>query len=199
MRCSSKIYLTQVKGYPANPKSIGEMIRKRRLDLNLSQVGAAGIIGGNEMTVVNWEKGHSSPRIHHMAKVTEFLGFNPFDNGATLSQRLVNHRQALGMTQKEFSCQIEVNQSTLAHWERGEREPESLFLARLEEIFYTSTSEPRRSGGCSGMSPRNETGCGSEWPTIFPKQFLIAKSEEEGYSTEMVANTISLSVGTGCN
>ena len=33
------------------------MIRKRRLDLGLRQIDAAKMIGCEEMSVVNWEKG----------------------------------------------------------------------------------------------------------------------------------------------
>ena len=59
------------------------MIRRRRLDLTLRQKDVAEIIGCNEMTVVNWEKGHSQPRINLMARVTKFLGFNPIPKGDT--------------------------------------------------------------------------------------------------------------------
>jgi DNA-binding XRE family transcriptional regulator len=76
-RCSQGPYFCQVKRYPATPKSIGEMIRKRRLDLGLRQIDVARIIGCDEMSVVNWEKGHTSPRSTLMAGVTRFLGFEP--------------------------------------------------------------------------------------------------------------------------
>src|SRR5579864_5880421 len=92
VRCSHGPYFTEKKGYPANPKTIGEMIRKRRLDLGLRQVDVAKIVGCDEMTIVNWEKGHFTPRVNHMAGVTKFLGFNPFGEGDNLSQRIVNHR-----------------------------------------------------------------------------------------------------------
>jgi DNA-binding transcriptional regulator YiaG len=39
----------------------------------------------------------------------------------------VNHRKAMGMTQKEFARQIGVDPSTLARWERGEREPSGMY------------------------------------------------------------------------
>jgi transcriptional regulator with XRE-family HTH domain len=53
------------------------MIRKRRLDLGLPQVDVAKTVGCDELTVVNWEKGHSSARVNHLARVADFLGFNP--------------------------------------------------------------------------------------------------------------------------
>ena len=53
------------------------------------------------MSIPNWEKEHRTPRVNHMAGVVEFLGFNPFSNGVTMAHPLVNHRKALGMTEKE--------------------------------------------------------------------------------------------------
>jgi len=123
VRCPHGPYFKTMTGYPEVPKTIGDQIRKRRLDLGIRQIDAAKIIGCNEMSVVNWEKGHSNPRINHMAGVIQFLGFNPIRNGNTVAHRLIDHRKALGMTQREFAGRIGVNQSTLARWERGEREP----------------------------------------------------------------------------
>jgi transcriptional regulator with XRE-family HTH domain len=108
------------------------MIRKRRLDLGLRQIDVATIVGCDEMSVVNWEKGHTSTRINHMAALVKFLGFNPLQIGDTLAQRLVNHRKALGIPQKEFARQIGVDPSTLARWERGEREPGGRFRKMVE-------------------------------------------------------------------
>ena len=112
---------------------MGEQIRKRRLDLNLKQIEVAKIIGCDEMTLVNWEKSYASPRINLMGKVVEFLGFNPFQKCDTLAQQIVSHRTALGTTQKEFAQQLGIDPSTLARWERGEREPQGRFRDSLVE------------------------------------------------------------------
>jgi transcriptional regulator with XRE-family HTH domain len=66
--------LRKVKGYPAKPGTIGEAIRKRRLDLGLRQIDAAESIGCNEMTIVNWEKGHTRPRSNRISDIGRFLG-----------------------------------------------------------------------------------------------------------------------------
>ena len=73
VRCPIGPYLAKVKGYPAKPRTIGEAIRKRRLDLGLRQADVAEIIGCNQMTIVNWEKGHTDPRTNKMANVKNFL------------------------------------------------------------------------------------------------------------------------------
>ncbi len=126
-RCPHGPYFTETKGYPANPQTIGEAIRKRRLDLNLRQSDVAERIGCDQMSVVNWEKGHSTPRVIHMAKVVEFLGYNPLPTGATIAEQLVAHRKARGLTQKIFARELGIDPSTLAKWERGEREPKGRF------------------------------------------------------------------------
>jgi transcriptional regulator with XRE-family HTH domain len=116
------------------------MIRKRRLDLGLRQIDVAKMIDCDEMSIVNWEKGHTTPRVNHMAGVVRFLGCNPVQNGDTLALRLVNHRKALGITQKDFARQIGIDPSTLARWERGEREPTGEFLERVNCTVTTPES-----------------------------------------------------------
>src|SRR5688572_18686682 len=83
-RCGSGPYLERIKGYPAVPTSVGEHIR-RRLDLRLSQIDVTRLIGCDEMSVVNWEKGHSLPALRHMPGIIEFLGFDPLAEGNDLA------------------------------------------------------------------------------------------------------------------
>ena len=74
VRCPQGPHYIKFKRYPLHQKSIGEAIRKRRLDLNLRQVDAAKSIGCNEMTIVNWEKGHTCPRRRKHSAIRTFLG-----------------------------------------------------------------------------------------------------------------------------
>ena len=45
------------KGYPENPKTLGEHIRKYRMDSGLQIKQLAEEIGVDEMTIINWEQG----------------------------------------------------------------------------------------------------------------------------------------------
>lgn len=56
------------KGYILAPETVGEHIRKRRLDLGLLQIEVAQIIGVTESTVGNWEHG-IEPDLRHMPKI----------------------------------------------------------------------------------------------------------------------------------
>jgi DNA-binding transcriptional regulator YiaG len=64
------------KAYPKEITTLGDAIRKRRLDLGLKQKDVAKIIGCDQMSVLNWEKGHTHPSANHMPQVMIFLAHN---------------------------------------------------------------------------------------------------------------------------
>lgn len=57
-------------------KTLGDHIRKRRLELGF-QKDAAKQIGVDEATIFNWESNETTPTIRHIPRVIEFLGYNP--------------------------------------------------------------------------------------------------------------------------
>lgn len=61
-----------------NPKTIGDLIRNRRIELNLFQKEVAEIIGVSEDCITYWENERSIPQKRHLSKITSFLGYNPF-------------------------------------------------------------------------------------------------------------------------
>ncbi len=54
------------KAYPREIKTVGDAIRRKRLDLGLRQEDVAKIIGCDKTSVLNWEKGiHLPPEIKY--------------------------------------------------------------------------------------------------------------------------------------
>ena len=64
-------------GYPANPATLGEHLRKRRIDLKLFQKDIARIIGVDEASIWNWENNRTKPVLKLVPEIIEFLGYNP--------------------------------------------------------------------------------------------------------------------------
>jgi ribosome-binding protein aMBF1 (putative translation factor) len=58
--------------YPS--QTLGQCIRKARLEQGLSQVVLAKKVGVNEMTIVNWEKEKTKPHGQRFEKVNRILG-----------------------------------------------------------------------------------------------------------------------------
>lgn len=60
-------------GYPMRPKTLGERIKKKRLDLDLCQKDVAKIIGVDVNTITLWEKGRHEPGKRFLKKIVSFL------------------------------------------------------------------------------------------------------------------------------
>ncbi len=64
---------TTNEGYPKKTKSLGETIKKKRMDMELFQKDIAQIIGVSTDTVTNWEKGRTKPSLKNLDKIMQFL------------------------------------------------------------------------------------------------------------------------------
>lgn len=60
------------------PKTIGDKIRNRRIELNLFQKEVAQIMGVSEDCITYWENDRSIPQKRYSKKIIGFLGYNPF-------------------------------------------------------------------------------------------------------------------------
>jgi transcriptional regulator with XRE-family HTH domain len=58
-----------------------------------------------------------------------------------LGGQLVRRRSTLGLTQKQAAERLSVDPSTLAKWERGEREPRGIFLTRVKQFFKSESKK----------------------------------------------------------
>jgi transcriptional regulator with XRE-family HTH domain len=65
--------------YPNSLKTLGDHLRKRRLDLSLRQKDVSEKLGVAEATVWYWEKNLTSPSLRYIPKIIKFLGYEPYD------------------------------------------------------------------------------------------------------------------------
>jgi len=120
---------------PAEPQTIGDHIRRRRLARKMIQREVAEQIGVTESSIFNWESNTAKPEIRFMPNIIRFLGYDPQPEAAGLGEQLARRRTALGLSQKAAAKRIEVDPSTLARWERGERVPTGGVLTRVERFL----------------------------------------------------------------
>ena len=108
--------------------------------LKLLQRQVAEQFGVNTATIHNWEANIVQPELRYMPAIVRFLGYNPLPLPSSdgWGARLVSCRTALGISQKELAGQLAVDPSTLAKWERGERKPVGVFLARVTRFLNTA-------------------------------------------------------------
>jgi DNA-binding XRE family transcriptional regulator len=87
--------------------------------------------GVDKSSIHNRETNVCEPELKYMPAVIRFLGYNPLPPGNGCGDRLVQCRTALGLSQRESAARLGVDQSTLARWERGERQPAGKFAQRV--------------------------------------------------------------------
>jgi len=107
--------------YPEKPQTIGEYIRKVRMDKQLFQEDIALLIGVSTDCITNWENGRANPQIQYMPKILEFLGFMPLEiDEYTLSGMIKSYRVKNGLSHKKMGDVLGVDASTIRAWEKGE-------------------------------------------------------------------------------
>ena len=60
--------------YPENPRTLGESIRKARIDQGLMIRELAGLVGADEMTIINWELRDRRPKDKFHKPLKRVLG-----------------------------------------------------------------------------------------------------------------------------
>lgn len=121
--------------YPKVLLTFADHLRKRRLDLKLTQYEASIKLKVTECTVFNWEKSKSEPKVKHYPDIINFLGYNPF--GSTVfplsrHELLKFNRTRLGLSYRNLGKILGVDGSTIAEWEEGIRPIHQSNLAKLE-------------------------------------------------------------------
>lgn len=123
---------------------MGEHLRKRRLEMGLSQRELAGQFGINTWTVLNWEKGRTEPPVRSMPAVLAFLGYEPFAVPRSLPERLRAKRRAMGWSLHEAAEALGVDPETWRNWERGK----TILLRRHRKLVARLVGVPREEVDC---------------------------------------------------
>ena len=124
----------QNPAYPKTLTTLGDHIRKRRLDLGLWQKDVAATLGVTESTVTNWELNRVTPEFTHLPCIIAFLGYAPppFDTMPdNIVERMRVYRLTNGLSQEKFAKLIEVDETTIAKWERGDHEPSKKLIEKV--------------------------------------------------------------------
>lgn len=73
LKLTAKRPRKHLKSYPKSPKTLGEKIKKHRMDLGLSQKDVAKFVGVATDTVTYWERGRHQPYKRYLKRIKQFL------------------------------------------------------------------------------------------------------------------------------
>jgi transcriptional regulator with XRE-family HTH domain len=115
--------------------TLGQRIRRRRLDLGETQRTVAAGMGVRLETVAGWELDRFEPAVRLWPRVIEFLGCDPLARGEGLGDRVRAFRRQLGLTQRELAKRLGMDPGTIGDLECGRRTPRDRVAASVERFI----------------------------------------------------------------
>ena len=107
------------------PRTLGEHLKKRRMELGLLQRDVQVRFGLDKETYANWEKDRCYPAMRHWPGIIKFLGRDPNPEPRTLGESLLAYRRHHGLSRRALAAVLGADDVTLWRWETDQQKPES--------------------------------------------------------------------------
>jgi len=128
-----------LKEFTQEPVTLGDHLRRRRLELGLYQKDVAAQIGVTTSTIWNWEHGWTID-LRYVPRVIAFLGYNPIPCPDGLMDRLAWYKLVNGLPLEDLGAVMGRDPEQLADWLTGRHNPcqrnqdeiENFLASRLE-------------------------------------------------------------------
>jgi len=104
------------------PVTLGDHLRRRRLELGLYQKDVAIQIGVTASTVWNWEHGWTVD-LKYIPRVIEFLGYIPIPQPDDMLERPAWYKQVHGLTLEQLGEEMGRDPEQLSDWLSGRHKP----------------------------------------------------------------------------
>jgi site-specific DNA recombinase len=125
--------------YEREPKTLGQHLKKRRLELGLRQRDVQERFKLDHETLATWEKDRCQPSMRHWPGIINFLGFDPTPEPKTVGEHLRAYRRRHGISRKALAAELEVDEATLWRWEEGRRMPNTAWhVAAVKKLLVSS-------------------------------------------------------------
>ncbi|OOO00992.1 MAG: hypothetical protein USCGTAYLOR_02801 [Chromatiales bacterium USCg_Taylor] len=130
--CHVELKAAKTKSY--DPITLGEHIKKVRIERGLTQSNTLAFLSVSVETLHNWETGKTAPAVKHWPTIMEFLGYCPYQRARSLGDRLRLHRMHRGLTFEELAEMLGVDPGSIAPWENGDVEPRGKYRDLVDDF-----------------------------------------------------------------
>jgi transcriptional regulator with XRE-family HTH domain len=132
-----------VKGYREAPATLGEHLRKRRLDLRQTQKQVAAGFHICPEAYSTWETGRHAPEVHLWPEIISFLGYDPTPPPRDFDQALTMLQMRHGLRRDQLAVRLGIERKTSFNWLAGKtvpspkaREKVSTLCSRIPYTFH---------------------------------------------------------------
>ena len=106
------------------PITIGEHIRKKRMDLGLYQSDVGKMFGVSKDCITYWENGRNEPQIKYYPRIISFLWYNPIAaDESTIAGQVFAYRCVNGFSQRRLAKLLNVDPTIVKAWEMCASKP----------------------------------------------------------------------------
>jgi len=130
-----------VKELTRKPVTLGDHLRRRRIELGLYQKDVATKLRVTTSTVWNWEH-TGSVDLRYIPRVIEFLGYNPISQPEDLLERLSWYKQVNGLSLERLGVEMGRDSEQLADWLSGRHYPCRRNREEVEGFLLSHTQGP---------------------------------------------------------
>jgi len=141
---------------PREPKTLGEHLKRRRVQLGQKQAEAVRILGISTVSLSRWELDKGFPSWDHQPAVIDYLGYDPFKDCSIQDPRgnetrfvaflsakepapigilLRRRRLELKLTVKQCAQKLGVDPKSVIGWEKGKHEPCRHSREKVEQML----------------------------------------------------------------
>lgn len=126
------------QGYPAECYTVGDHVRKTRMDRGLSQPDLCKMLRVSVATLANWELNRGQPLDFTLPSIIEFLGYAPYQIQPLLKR--INHpifqyRVLHGIQLKDLAKELGIERGTLRIIERGNHPQREPVKSKIEQFI----------------------------------------------------------------
>jgi transcriptional regulator with XRE-family HTH domain len=126
-------FILRKKGLIDQPRTLGDHLRNRRLDLGLRQEDVAGQLGTMREVYDRWERDERMPVVSEWPGILQFLGYYPFSQ-ETAADLVLKARRCQGAEQKLLANSVGVIHQRLRRWEQGSEIPDEGSMRQLARL-----------------------------------------------------------------
>ena len=127
------------------PVTLGDHLRRRRLELGLYQKDVAAQIGVTTSTIWNWEHGWTVD-FRYIPQIITFLGYNPIPCPDDIIEKLAWFKQINGLTLEQLGVEMGREPEQVGEWLIGRHRP-CQSNRKMIEGFLQSQELPENSRG----------------------------------------------------
>lgn len=125
--------------YPTTLNTLGDHLRKVRLDRGLSQPQVAKQLKVTTDSVTGWELNRYEPQARFAKRIIKFLGYLPFNTEAlSTGRKLYMARLISGKTQEQVADQIGCDESNLRYIELDRRRPGKQTMSKIQGFIMST-------------------------------------------------------------